>query len=312
MSNIAIETKNLTKKFGDLVAVDDFSIALESGKIYGFIGPNGAGKTTTISLLMDLIIPTKGEAYIKGYKVGTTEAKKLLGYSPEFPSFYSDMTCIDYMVYMGCLGGLSYEAALKKALELLKFMNLEKHLYKKVHKFSTGMKKKIGLAQAMIHDPEILLLDEPTANLDPSSRMEIISALKTLVKEKSLTLVISSHVLTELELIITDVIMINKGKLITYGPLNDVKNKFNQDEYIIKTSNNKLLVKNIKKYAFIVNIQETGNELKITTNNSEELKRAITKIAYENDFTIDKIIEDNISLDDVYRNLVESKQGGEL
>jgi ABC-2 type transport system ATP-binding protein len=309
MSNIIIETKNLTKKFGDLTAVDNFSIKLESGKIYGFIGPNGAGKTTTMSLLMDLIRPTGGECLIKGFNSDSLEAKKLLGYSPEFPSFYSDMSCIDYMIYMGCLGGLNYNDSVKKSLELLKFMDLEKSMYKKVAKFSTGMKKKVGLAQAMIHDPEILLLDEPTANLDPTSRMELITSLKKLVNEKQLTLIISSHVLTELELIITDVIMINKGKLMTYGPLADVKKQINSDILIVKSSNNNLLKKNLKALESTISVEEINKDLKISSKSSNITKKEIIKIAYENDLIIDKISENDISLDDVYKNYV--LEGGE-
>jgi len=309
MSNIVIETKNLTKKFGDLIAVNDFSIRLESGKIYGFIGPNGAGKTTTMSLLMDLIKPTEGQCLIKGYDSADIEAKKLLGYSPEFPSFYTDMTCIDYMIYMGCLGGLSYNDSVKKSLELLKFMDLDKSMYKKVAKFSTGMKKKVGLAQAMIHDPEILLLDEPTANLDPTSRMELITSLKKLVNEKDLTLIISSHVLTELELIITDVIMINKGKLVTYGPLKEVKKKLNSDILLVSSSNNKTLKSKLNKLESTISIEEENGELKITTKSSDITKKDIIKIAYEDDLLIDKIIENNVSLDELYKNLFI--EGGE-
>lgn len=309
MNNIMIETKNLTKKFGDLIAVNDFSIKLESGKIYGFIGPNGAGKTTTMSLLMDLIKPTEGQCLIKGFDSSDIEAKKLLGYSPEFPSFYTDMTCIDYMIYMGCLGGLGYEESVKKSLELLKFMDLDKSMYKKVAKFSTGMKKKVGLAQAMIHDPEILLLDEPTANLDPTSRMELMTALKKLVNEKQLTLIISSHVLTELELIITDVIMINKGKLVTYGPLKEVKKQINSDVLLIDSSDNKLLKNKLKDLESTVSVEEENKELKITTKSSDVTKKELIKIAYENDIIIDKIIENNISLDDIYKNLVMESGG---
>lgn len=309
MNNIVIETNNLTKKFGDLTAVDNFNIKLESGKIYGFIGPNGAGKTTTMSLLMNLIIATQGEAYAKGNKIGTIEAKKLLGYSPEFPAFYTDMTCIDYLIYMGTLGGLSYDESVKKSLELLKFMDLEKHMYKKVAKFSTGMKKKVGLAQAMIHDPSILLLDEPTANLDPTSRMELITTLKKLVKEKDLTLIISSHVLTELELIISDVIMIDKGKLVACGPIKDLKSGINHDVILINTSDDKTLRKLLEKDSDTISIEETEEGLKVTTKDIKSTKKLVTKLAYENDITVDKMSEDNVSLDDVYRKVVAGNEG---
>jgi ABC-2 type transport system ATP-binding protein len=307
MVNI-IETKNLTKKFGNLIAVNDLSIALHPGKIYGFLGPNGAGKTTTMSILADLIVPTSGEAYIEGHKAGSLEAKKMLGYSPEFPSFYTDMNCIDYLIYMGQLGGLKYEEALKKSLELIDFMNLKDSIYKKVSKFSTGMKKKIGLAQAMIHNPKILLLDEPTANLDPTSRGEIINSLKRLVKETNLTLVISSHVLTELELIITDVIMINSGKLLFFGPLEDAKKLLNNDILIIETTNNKVIMDNLNQ-THISNIKEENNKLNISTNNTIETKKEIIKLAYENNVDIITLTDANISLDEIYSTILTGKVG---
>lgn len=304
-----VETKNLTKRFGDLIAVNDLTISLEPGKIYGFLGPNGAGKTTTMSMVSDLIIPTYGDIYIGGYKSGTTAAKKLIGYSPEFPSFYTDMNCIDYLIYMGELGGLSYLESLKKSLELIDFMELKDATYKKVSKFSTGMKKKVGLAQAMIHNPKVLMLDEPTANLDPKSRMDIINLLKKLVKETNLTLIISSHVLTELELIITDVIMINAGKLVFFGPLERAKMLLNNNLILISTSNNAFIKDNLNK-EYISNIEEENNNLNISTSNLLETKKQITKLAYENNIDIFTIMDANVSLEDVYSKIL-TKEGDE-
>lgn len=307
MDNI-IEIKNLTKKFGDLIAVNNISIDLKPGKIYGFLGPNGAGKTTTMSMLCDLIIPTSGEAFVGGYKIGSIDAKKMLGYSPEFPSFYTDMNCIDYLIYMGELGGLSYELALKKSMELIEFMNLKDSMYKKVSNFSTGMKKKIGLAQAMIHDPKILMLDEPTANLDPTSRFEIINSLKRLVKEKNITLIISSHVLTELELIITDVIMINAGSLMFFGPLDDAKKLLHNDLLIIETSNNQMIIDKINRIN-ISDIKEDNGKLTISTNNLHEVKKELIKIAYENNIDIITLKDASVSLDEVYSKILTGKVG---
>ncbi|MDD4623893.1 MAG: ABC transporter ATP-binding protein [Bacilli bacterium] len=307
MDNI-IEIKNLTKKFGDLIAVNNISIDLKPGKIYGFLGPNGAGKTTTMSMLCDLIIPTSGEAFVGGYKIGSIDAKKMLGYSPEFPSFYTDMNCMDYLIYMGELGGLSYELALKKSMELIEFMNLKDSMYKKVSNFSTGMKKKIGLAQAMIHDPKILMLDEPTANLDPTSRFEIINSLKRLVKEKNITLIISSHVLTELELIITDVIMINAGSLMFFGPLDDAKKLLHNDLLIIETSNNQLIIDSINRIN-ISDIKEDNGKLTISTNNLHEVKKELIKIAYENNIDIITLKDASVSLDEVYSKILTGKVG---
>ena len=236
-----IVIEHMDKVFGNYKAIDDLSFSLEGGKIYGMIGPNGAGKSTTMSLLMGLIFPTKGSGLIKGYPLGSNEAKAIMGYSPEFPNFYSDMSCLEYLVYMGMLSDLSYDEALKRTKELLEEFDLVEHQLKRVAKFSTGMKKKVGLIQAMMHKPEILLLDEPTANLDPTSRYEIIQTLKRLVKQRKMTVLISSHVLTELEMIIDHVIMINKGHVVLNQPIDVVQNEFNQEKLLVSCNHNEHL-----------------------------------------------------------------------
>ena len=260
-----IVIEHMDKVFGNYKAIDDLSFSLEGGKIYGMIGPNGAGKSTTMSLLMGLIFPTKGSGLIKGYPLGSNEAKAIMGYSPEFPNFYSDMSCLEYLVYMGMLSDLSYDEALKRTKELLEEFDLVEHQLKRVAKFSTGMKKKVGLIQAMMHKPEILLLDEPTANLDPTSRYEIIQTLKRLVKQRKMTVLISSHVLTELEMIIDHVIMINKGHVVLNQPIDVVQNEFDK----------------------------------------QKCKKEIVKFIYENDYELDLLKEDTISLEGLYQQLVE-------
>ena len=154
-----IRVEHINKYFGSFKAIDDISFELDGGKIYGIIGPNGAGKSTTMSILMGLVFPSSGSGTIKGYPLGSNDAKKLMGYSPEFPNFYSDMSCLEYLVYMAQLSGFNYDDALKKSLILLEEFGLSNHKFKKVADFSTGMKKKVGLIQALIHDPEVLLLD---------------------------------------------------------------------------------------------------------------------------------------------------------
>ncbi|MBR2792509.1 MAG: ABC transporter ATP-binding protein, partial [Erysipelotrichaceae bacterium] len=168
MSEYCIELKNVTKKFGKFTAVDDVSIRLEPGKVYGFVGPNGAGKSTTMAIIMGALFPTKGTGRVFNHPLATPGALKELGYSPEFTSFYSDMSCVEYLYYMATLAGLSSDEAIKRTNELLDQFDLKQHANRKVAKFSTGMKKKVSLAQSLIHRPKVLLLDEPTANLDPT------------------------------------------------------------------------------------------------------------------------------------------------
>ncbi len=301
-----IKVEQMNKFFGSFKAIDDLSFELEGGKIYGIIGPNGAGKSTTMSLLMGLIFPSSGSGSIKGYPLGSNEAKKLMGYSPEFPNFYSDMSCLEYLVYMGQLSNLDFDTAVKRALELLDEFGLLEHKLKKVAKFSTGMKKKVGLIQAMLHEPEVLLLDEPTANLDPTSRSEIIQTLKKLVSQRKMTVLISSHVLSELEMIIDHVVMINKGHVVLNQPIEVVQQGFNQEKVLVSTKQNGLLKKYLDINGYNYNLEK--NVFRITTKDKTVCKRDLIKFIYENDVELDLFKEEVITLEKLYQQVVEDNE----
>lgn len=301
-----IEVSHLNKKFGDFQAINDLSFSLESGKIYGIIGPNGAGKSTTMSLLMGLIFPTSGTGSIKGFPLGSIEAKKIMGYSPEFPSFYSDMSCLEYLVYMGTLSGLSYDTAVEKSLALMKEFDLEEYTFYKVNKFSTGMKKKVGLIQAMIHDPEILLLDEPTANLDPTSRSDIIETLKKLVAQKKMTVLISSHVLTELEMIIDHVVMINQGHVVVDQPIEKVQSEFNKEILLVQCSMPEQLETYLKAQGYEYTVKK--DKFRIKVNDMTLCKQQIVQFVYEHHLILDLLQEEKVTLESLYKQLVEEGQ----
>lgn len=303
-----IVTKHIDKVFGDFKAVDDLSLSLESGKIYGIIGPNGAGKSTTMSLLMGLIFPSKGQGSIKGYPLGSSKAKALIGYAPEFPDFYHNMTCLEYLVYMGQLSNLSYMQSIERSLVLLQEFGLLEYQDKKVVKFSTGMKKKVALIQGLLHEPEILLLDEPTANLDPTSRHEIIKLIKNLVSQKQMTVLISSHVLTELETIIDHVIMINHGHVLINEPLAVVLKQFNQTSILVSCLNQTALQTFLKQNDYQFTIDH--DIFRITTANKTKCKKQIIKFIYENDDELFLLKEDQITLDGLYQQFMEEKNEG--
>lgn len=301
-----IEANHINKKFGKFKALNDINLALEKGKIYGIIGPNGAGKSTTLSTIMGLVLPSSGHGSIKGHYFGSVEAKAIIGYVPEFPSFYSDMSCLEYLVYMGQLANLSYDESLTSSLKWVREFDLQEHMLKKVTKFSTGMKKKVGLIQALLANPEILLLDEPTANLDPTSRYEIILTLKKLVKQKEMTILISSHVLTELETIIDHVIMINKGSVIINQPLDIVLNQFNLKHVLVSCSNNEALIAYLKDNDFHFALED--NVIRLMVEDKVVCKKKIVKFVYENDYDLKLLQDDHISLDKLYQRFMEGKE----
>lgn len=308
MSENAIEIKSLVKQFGKFRALDNLTISIEAGKIHGFVGPNGAGKTTTMKVISGALIPTSGFVSVKGFKAGTIDAKKLLGYAPEFPGFYSDMSGLDYLTFMGLACGLTYKEAIRKSMKLLDFMSLTAHKDKKVVKFSTGMKKKVGLAQAMIHDPEILLLDEPTANLDPTSRLEIMQDLKNLVSETKLTILISSHVLAELETLVTDVTLINKGALVLQGSMEVIRDEFRNGRFTLSTSNDSFMANALLEAGTINSVvTDEKGKLRIIAKDTDIFKKSVIKIAYENSISVNSISEEDVSLDSIYKSVILGK-----
>ena len=302
MTEYCVELNNITKKFGNFTAVDNISLKLEPGKIYGFVGPNGAGKSTTMAMIMGSLFPTSGSGKVFGHSLASTEALKLLGYSPEFTSFYRDMSCAEYLHYMGTLSGMNDKAATARTKELLEKFDLTEHAGRKVAKFSTGMKKKVSLAQAMINYPKVLLLDEPTANLDPTSRQEILETVRDMVEKEHLTVFISSHVLTELETVISHVIMINHGKIILDAPIHEAQEMFKKGILNVNTDNNELLNEQLgSKYQCTV----TEEGLRFVSDDMSGLKQDIVSCVFNNHMTLNLLQEEVLSLDSLYKRIME-------
>ena len=308
MSRYCIELDGITKKFGNFTAVDHISMKLEPGKVYGIVGPNGAGKSTTMALIMGSLFPTEGTGNVFGHPLASTEALKLLGYSPEFTSFYSDMSCYEYLWYMGTLTGMSNAEAMQRAKELISQFELEEHATRRVSKFSTGMKKKVSLAQAMIHKPQILLLDEPTANLDPTSRQEILDTVRKMVSQDNLTVLISSHVLTELETVISHLLMIDHGRIVIDAPLQEAQERFKQGVLLVETDNNDLLLEKLQD-RYKHTLEEST--LRFMTGSLAELKKDIVTAVYENGLQLNRLQEEVLSLDSLYKQLMEGEHGDE-
>ena len=216
--------KGYTKKFAKFLAVDNLDFGVNRGKIHGFVGPNGAGKTTTIKALIGAFRKSAGHMYIEGKVAGSNAAKRVIGYIPERASFPPHLTCMEYLMTMGSLSGFSLRKGKKEALRILNELELMKHQHRKPIEFSSGMKKKILIAQAMMLDPTVLILDEPAANLDPSARKELFDKIKEF-KSQGKTILLSSHILSELQDIVDEVTFIVQGKIKFSGKMTDLSNK---------------------------------------------------------------------------------------
>jgi ABC-2 type transport system ATP-binding protein len=235
----AIEATNLTKHYGEVKAVRGVDLTVEAGSIHGFVGPNGAGKSTTMGMLVGVVTPTVGEAFIYGEPAGSHAALQQIGFAPQDPVFYESMTGRGYLRFVGSVSGVDGSVR-DRVEELLDWLELKDAAGQPIGGYSGGMERRLGLAQAMIHDPDLLILDEPTAELDPQGRAAIIDALENLAGEGK-TVFVSSHVLAELEQFIETVTVIDDGRIATSGPLEEVRSAV-ADAFLVESTDNERLL----------------------------------------------------------------------
>ena len=224
-----IETRNLTKRYGNLIAANDITLRLEEGDVFGFIGPNGSGKTTTMRMIATLLSPDHGEAYVCGKSIYTDqeEIRRLVGFMPDFFGVYDDMTVVEYLEFFAAAYRIKGPERRRVCEEKLELVDMSFKRDAMVNELSRGQTQRIGLARTLLHDPQVLLLDEPASGLDPRARIEIRNLLKRLGELKK-TVIVSSHILPELADVCTRVGMIEKGHMIVDGNVADVMRKARQ------------------------------------------------------------------------------------
>ena len=223
---VLIKAKNLKKSFGNILAVDDISLSLDIGEVIGFLGPNGAGKSTTMKMLTGFLEPDDGSIFINNIDLmdNPIKAKSLIGYLPEGAPAYSDMTVHSFLNFIGLMRGLKDDLLKNKLNEMSKKINLSEVWNQPIETLSKGFKRRVGIAQALIHDPQILILDEPTDGLDPNQKHEMRKLIKSISSDKGI--IISTHILEEVEAVCTRTIIISNGKLLLNKKTNELlKNK---------------------------------------------------------------------------------------
>lgn len=263
--DFAIEVKNLKKDFGKFSAVKGISFSIERNHIIGFLGPNGAGKTTTIRTIVGLNRATSGLVKVCGETVnfGQSNINYKIGYLPELPSFYNWMSGEEYLDFIADTFGINQDLKRKRIDELLELTGLISAKNRKIGGYSNGMKQRLGIAQSLVHDPEVLILDEPVSSLDPVGRVEIIKIIESLKNSK--TIFLSTHILTDVDRICDDIIIINHGRKIADSSLVQLKNKYaNPILEIDFISDPKKYIDFIKAENWVKSVDQNNCQLKVT------------------------------------------------
>lgn len=309
-----IEVKNVTKKYGKFLAVDNISFTVKDGEVVGFLGPNGAGKSTTMNMITGFIEPNAGTIEVNGYDVlkKPAQAKKQIGYMPEGVPLYTDLTVKEFVTYMAELKKINRKEKKEKVEKTLKETGLEEVSNKLIRNLSRGYKQRVSLAGALIGDPEVIILDEPTVGLDPKQITEIRELIKELGKKH--TVILSSHILPEVSQICERVVIINKGKIIAIDTPENLEKKVQEKNVILLTVEDKNnYMKDLQKditdmlECKLVKDNEDGTKQYMVKSNAEiDLRKQLFDILPKKDVTIFELKKAEKSLEDAFLTLVDT------
>ncbi|MFT3932093.1 MAG: gliding motility-associated ABC transporter ATP-binding subunit GldA [Chitinophagaceae bacterium] len=299
---MSIEVKNLTKIYGQQKAVDDISFAAGKGEIVGFLGPNGAGKSTTMKILTGYLLADAGTATVCGIdvKASPLESKKKIGYLPEANPLYYDMYVREYLDFVAGVHEIKNKK--ERIEEVIATVGLTPESKKKTGQLSKGYKQRVGLAAALIHNPEVLILDEPTTGLDPNQIIEIREVIKQLGKDK--TILFSSHILQEVEAICDRVVIINKGKLVADDKLSKLRSQSENSQAIQVSFKENINASLLEALPGVQSVQkQNDNNWLITCTDANEVKKSLLELSLKENLNISSLQTAEQKLEDVFRNL---------
>lgn len=300
---MSLKIQNLTKVYGQQKAVDSISFSVNPGEIVGFLGPNGAGKSTTMKIATGYLPPTSGTVEVGGYDVleDPLKVKRLTGYLPEHNPLYLDMYVHEYLQFAGKLNGLKPRERKDKIEEMVALCGLSAEQNKKLESLSKGYRQRVGLAQALLHDPEVLILDEPTSGLDPNQILEIRRVIKEISKNK--TVLFSSHIMQEVQALCDRVVIINKGKIVADDQLEHLLNNKGAASVIVEfkeeTNTTDLLA--IEGVAEVIGI--SANRFKVLAKKGVDLRGDLFRFASENNLSLIELKVEEHSMETIFKEL---------
>lgn len=307
-----IKLERVTKKFGKVVAVDNLSFEIEKGKIVGLLGPNGAGKTTLMRLITGFFLPDQGEIFIKGIKVTENPylVQKMIGYLPENNPLYEEFLVFELLSFFAKIKQIGKEREKKEIKKVVFATGIKDILGKKIAHLSKGYRQRVGLALALLGNPEILILDEPTEGLDPNQRKEIRNLIKSFAKEK--TVILSSHILAEIELICQQVIIINKGKLVIRAKVQELASLFSKEKIFLATIEGEKVpevLKSSEKIKRVKVLEKKNNKykLEIFGEDEKEIPVILSSLISKNNWILWHFSKREKGLEEVFSLLTKEK-----
>lgn len=302
--------ENLTKSFGFQKAIDSVSFTVKKGEILGFLGPNGAGKTTTMKIMSCYLHPDYGNIFFGKYSIhkNAYKIRQLTGYLPEHNPLYEEMNVIDFLNFIAKIHNIPHYKIISRVMDMIRMCGLENEKHKNIRELSKGYRQRVGLAQALIHDPEVLILDEPTTGLDPNQIIEIRELIKNIGREK--TVIMSSHILAEIEATCDRVLIINKGKIVANGTSAELQSKSSTDKLLkvrIEGGNISDIYDELTLIPEIKNITIQSNQLlEIQCERGSEIEKSIFTSCMHNDWYIQELTPIETRLEDIFRQVTQN------
>ena len=302
-----IQIQGLSKSYGFQKAVDNISFSVKTGEVLGFLGPNGAGKTTTMKMITSYIDMDEGDVLIGGKSVREVNSSPHIGYLPEHNPLYLDMPVIEYLEYCAALQRVSKNLLPQRIREMVRLCGLDIEKHKKIGELSKGYRQRVGLAQAMIHDPEILILDEPTTGLDPNQIIEIRELIRRMGREK--TVILSTHILPEVEATCDRILIINRGKIVADGTASTLR-KQSQGQQVLKVrieegNSNEIYEKltALGSVAMVDFVDAEAGRFEVQSHPEMQSNKAVFQMCAKNNWVLSEMIPFETKLEDIFRDL---------
>lgn len=298
-----LQVRDLIKKYGSKTAVKGLTLDVHEGRCVALLGPNGAGKTTTLNMIAGLTTPSSGSVKFEGM-AANDDIRKFIGYLPQYPSFYGWMTGQEFLIYVGKLAGVEKNLLMERSDELLKLVGIFDAKKRRISGYSGGMKQRLGLAQAMIHSPKLLILDEPVSALDPIGRREVLEMMQKLKQET--TILFSTHILNDAEEICDDIVIISNGEIVIHNTLPNIRNEALEPIISIELEEiTQDITSLLSSLDFVKDIQINGNKIKLTVENIAVSKDILLKLIVEKEIPIHRFEVGQMTLEELFMKVVK-------